>query len=179
MTVVEGLSVAANEGLLTFAGEADDDPLTVTAVNGSEDLVGEEFETEMGSITIYADGSFDYVPAEGVTGFDHFSYTISNGTDTSTANFTLAVVYPLAIDADFWVLITRRSPLSWTITPMACWITALNFDNENLVISAVNSEENLVGEAAETAEGGASRSMPTAASIMKRRRTTSAWTALR
>ena len=123
VTLVEGLSVAANEGLLTFAGEADDDPLTVTAVNGSEDLVGEEFETEMGSITIYADGSFDYVPAEGVTGFDHFSYTISNGTDTSTANFTLAVVYPLAIDADFWALMTRRSPLSWTITPMACWIT--------------------------------------------------------
>lgn len=52
-----------------------------------------------GTLTLRADGSFDYTPTAGFIGSDQFSYSVSNtlGSDTATANIT--VTGPLTVQA--------------------------------------------------------------------------------
>lgn len=74
------------QGLLSHAEEADDEELTVVAINGDEEAIDEEVTTAMGgTIVVSADGSFVYTPPAGFAGDDWVSYTVSNGTDESTA----------------------------------------------------------------------------------------------
>jgi hypothetical protein len=72
--------------LLNYADDADSDPLTVVAIDGDEEAIGEEVTTAMGgTVTVESDGTFVYTPAENFCGFDYFSYTVSDGTTFSTA----------------------------------------------------------------------------------------------
>lgn len=44
-----------------------------------------------GSVIMNADGSFDYLPAAGLLGVDTFSYEVSDGTDTASAEVTITL----------------------------------------------------------------------------------------
>ena len=47
--------------------------------------------TQGGTVTINGDGSFTYNPPAGFIGVDTFTYTLSNGTETTTGNVTMHV----------------------------------------------------------------------------------------
>jgi VCBS repeat-containing protein len=85
--------------------------LSITQVNGTEAVFGEAITLDSGALlTVSEDGSYTYDPngafndlAEGETGTDSFTYTISdglNGTDTATVNVTVAGVTSFTLDID-------------------------------------------------------------------------------
>jgi hypothetical protein len=81
-------------GVLVNDTDGDGDPLTVSAVQGSGANVGSATATDQsGSVTLNADGSFNYTPATGFSGADTFTYTVSDGvggTDTVTVTINVA-----------------------------------------------------------------------------------------
>jgi autotransporter-associated beta strand protein/VCBS repeat-containing protein len=71
------------------------DPLTVSAVNGSAGNVGVATATAHGSVIVNTDGTFTYTPASTYSGADSFTYTISDGDGgTSTATVSLTIAPP-------------------------------------------------------------------------------------
>jgi hypothetical protein len=48
--------------------------------------------TNGGTVTLYANGQFQYVPPTGFTGTDYFNYTVSNGSGTAVGTVTITVV---------------------------------------------------------------------------------------
>ena len=69
------LSVSAADGLLKNDFDANDDPLTVSLVSGPSN----------GALTLASDGSFTFVPTAGFVGTDSFTYTVSDGLQTSAS----------------------------------------------------------------------------------------------
>ncbi len=78
---------------------------------GTDGTVGVALTGEFGTLTVNADGSYTYVAdqdksdqlATGATGTDIFTYTVSDGTETSTAQLTFTVTGindndPVAVD---------------------------------------------------------------------------------
>jgi hypothetical protein len=85
-------SVAAAQGLLVNDTDSQGAALTVTAVNGTDAGVGQQITLSSGALlTVRADGSFDYSPGANVNGNDSFSYTVSDGVNSSTATVGVAV----------------------------------------------------------------------------------------
>ena len=79
-TIDEDYSLAA--GVLSNSVDVDDDPLTVSLVDGPSH----------GTLTLDPDGSFTYTPAANYNGDDSFTYTASDGTATSnTATITITI----------------------------------------------------------------------------------------
>jgi VCBS repeat-containing protein len=87
------ISVLANDS------DPDSNPLTVTNINGSAVTVGTPITLSSGAlVTLNADNTLTYNPnakfeslAVGKTGKDNFTYTISDGISTSTANVHLTI----------------------------------------------------------------------------------------
>jgi VCBS repeat-containing protein len=86
--------------VLTNDSDPNNDPLTVTEVNGKAADVGQKITLASGAfLTLKADGTFDYDPNgqfealnEGDTASDSFDYTISDGKGgTSTATVTVTI----------------------------------------------------------------------------------------
>jgi len=78
-------------GVLGNDTDADDDPISVAdpRTNASTD--------QDGLVTLDADGSFTYTPSAGFAGIDSFSYSATDGTDTSSpATVTITVTDPNA-----------------------------------------------------------------------------------
>ena len=76
------LSVNATDGLLGNDTDADGDSLTASLVGGPSH----------GTLTLNADGSFDYTPDANFNGVDGFSYVVNDGTTNSdVASVTLNV----------------------------------------------------------------------------------------
>jgi uncharacterized repeat protein (TIGR01451 family) len=71
----------AGQGVLSNDTDPDNDPLTVTTSTAPLH----------GTLTINANGSFTYTPAANYNGPDSFTYTISDGTLTSTATVNLTI----------------------------------------------------------------------------------------
>ncbi len=69
------LVVTAAEGVLANDTDADSDTLTATLAS----------EPEHGTLELGGDGSFSYTPDSGFSGADTFTYTVSDGTVTSSA----------------------------------------------------------------------------------------------
>ncbi|MDK9689207.1 Ig-like domain-containing protein, partial [Halomonas sp. LC1] len=61
VTFDETLTVEAIEGVLANDSDTDNDPLTVTAVEGSAENVGESIQGQFGTLTLNSDGSYNYV----------------------------------------------------------------------------------------------------------------------
>jgi VCBS repeat-containing protein len=74
------LSIDAAAGVLANDTDADGDPLTATLVTGPAN----------GTLTLNADGSFDYTPNADFNGTDSFVYTASDGTG-STGEITVTI----------------------------------------------------------------------------------------
>ena len=71
-----------NPGVLTNDTDVDGGPLTSTVLAGPAD----------GTLTLNADGSFDYTPDPDYNGPDSFTYIVSDGnggTDTATVTLTV------------------------------------------------------------------------------------------
>ena len=76
------LHVAATEGVLANDTDAENDPLSANLVTGPAH----------GTLSLNADGSFDYAPAAGYAGADSFTYRANDGTsDSNLATVSLMV----------------------------------------------------------------------------------------
>ena len=51
-------------------------------------------QPEHGIVSQYTDGTFSYIPHDGIVGDDVFEFTVSNGTYVSTESITVSVLYP-------------------------------------------------------------------------------------
>jgi hypothetical protein len=82
--VVHGQSLSISDalGLLSNDNSGGGSPLTVALVSGPNH----------GTVTLNADGSFTYAPAAGFWGEDSFVYSVTDGTNTSTAQVGLSVL---------------------------------------------------------------------------------------
>ncbi|AFZ44988.1 Endonuclease/exonuclease/phosphatase [Halothece sp. PCC 7418] len=98
------LSVNAENGVLANDSDPDGDTLTITAVNGDSNEVGNEIALESGALlTLNENGSFDYDPNGqfedldgGDTESDSFTYTVSDGNGNSdTATVTITINAPI------------------------------------------------------------------------------------
>ncbi len=74
------LHVAA-PGVLTNDSDVDDSPITASTVSSPSH----------GSLTLDADGSFEYTPDDNFIGSDSFTYIATDGTDSNIATVTIAI----------------------------------------------------------------------------------------
>ena len=86
------LTVAAAAGVLANDTDVEGDPLTATLVEGPAN----------GTLTLNADGSFEYMPAGGFEGTDSFTYRVEGG-DVATVSILVSApnVDPVAADDGF------------------------------------------------------------------------------
>lgn len=75
----------AAPGVLANDTDGENDALTAVA--------GTYPTTSGGTVTINADGSFTYLSAAGFVGADGFTYTVTDGQDSATANVTMTSTY--------------------------------------------------------------------------------------
>ncbi|AFZ49133.1 Ig-like domain-containing protein [Dactylococcopsis salina] len=86
-------------GVLANDTDPEGEALEVSAVNGGEDNVGTEITLDSGALlTLNADGSYEYDPNgafdelnDGETDTDTFTYTVSDGNSTDTADVEITV----------------------------------------------------------------------------------------
>ncbi len=64
---------------------------TVTAVNGDNTIIGQPQTFSQGVLTVYADGSMSFVPADGFDGSFTFDYTITDSYRSDTATVEVSV----------------------------------------------------------------------------------------
>lgn len=75
------LTVASADGLLANDTDADGDQLTVSANSAPAN----------GTVTVAADGSFEYTPNQGFAGSDSFEYSVTDGAATASATVVITV----------------------------------------------------------------------------------------
>ena len=95
--------VGAADGLLANDSDVEGDTLTITQINGEDYTPGDQITLDSGALlTVNADGSYSYTPADDFNGTDSFTYTLSDGTltDEGTATITVNAVNdaPVAVD---------------------------------------------------------------------------------
>ncbi len=91
LEVTNGRSVSGN--LLTNDFDPDDDTLTVSLVSGPSH----------GDLVLNADGSYTYTADTNYDGPDSFTYSVSDGEDSSTATVSITVANPApAASGDFY-----------------------------------------------------------------------------
>jgi Big-like domain-containing protein/fibronectin type III domain protein len=85
-------------GVLANDHDPENDALAVISVHGitGPGVIGQPIATEHGSVTINADGSFDYTPAAGFYGDDVFTYQTTDGNALSNVATAMVHVVPLA-----------------------------------------------------------------------------------
>lgn len=93
------ISVPANSGLLQ--NDFDDDLANLTV-----DVTTPTFATNQnGSVTLQADGSFDYTPPAGFTGADNFTYTLVDNTpipDCAPRNMDITATVVIVVSNMLW-----------------------------------------------------------------------------
>ena len=89
--VNEILAVSAANGLLANDSDIEGDALSVIAGTVTPAGIG-------GSLTLNADGSFEYTPPADTTGTAAYEYTVSDGDASAMALLTLTVTEPLTAD---------------------------------------------------------------------------------
>ena len=84
-------TIAAASGLLSNDTDSDGDTLTISGVtyNSTNYATGAAITTAIGTLTVQTDGGFTYTPNANEFGAETFSYTLSDGTVTTTGSVTL------------------------------------------------------------------------------------------
>ncbi|MTI15315.1 VCBS domain-containing protein [Sansalvadorimonas verongulae] len=142
LTVMAGQSVAVNSaavvGLLGNDRDLEGDTLTVTDVGGT--VVGADGTTtidgQYGTLIISADGTYAYTPSNGVRGgvTDTFSYTVSDGTTTSTATLSVNILAQGHANADSLSI----SESGWS--PATVFVVDYDADNDSAYLRAYDLE---------------------------------------
>ncbi|MDB2509583.1 Ig-like domain-containing protein [Pseudomonadales bacterium] len=84
-TVSATYNTTLNSSTSVLANDYDPESASLTASSGS-------FTTAQGgSLTLQSDGDYAYAPPNGFSGFDTFTYTLSDGSLTATATITFSV----------------------------------------------------------------------------------------
>jgi titin len=147
------LYVASGDGLLDGDSDANGDIITISAVNGQPFTFGQAISLGSGaSLTVYEDGSFDYMPATGFVGQDYFTYTITDvaATDTATVNIDVTNVAPVADDDAYYVV--HDQPL-YQSAEYGLLNGDTDLDSDTLTVHAVNGDPEAVGESITLASG--------------------------
>ena len=125
------LTVGVAAGVLANDSDVDGDPLTVSLLTGPAN----------GSLTLNADGSFDYTPDANFNGADSFTYEVSDGnggTATATASITVNAVNddPTAVaDSGF----TTPFETALSIAPATLLANDTDVDGDTLSVTAVGN----------------------------------------
>ncbi len=135
-----------NGNVLDNDSDIDGDPLTITNVDGVAPGVGGVIQVNSpnGSLSVFSNGSYDYIPSDAESHVATFTYEISDGNATATATLTITVELPnrapIATDNSYSVngafngnLITDDTGAGADSDP----------DGDPLTISAINGQ--LVG----------------------------------
>jgi VCBS repeat-containing protein len=97
-------------------------------------------DVEFGSLTVNADGSFDYTPDENFAGVDSFTYKATDGTDTSAATTVTITVNAIAdaptAGADSYNLDTNQSA---TLTEAAPGVLSNDDDGDGDDLTAIEA----------------------------------------
>ncbi|WP_283435632.1 tandem-95 repeat protein [Neorhodopirellula lusitana] len=129
------LSVPVANGLLSNDFDFDSPTLTVSKVAGQTANVGVPVELTNGSVTVQADGSLTYTPDNNAVGFDSFSYEVSDGLLTASANATISIlssnVAPIAV-GDF------ANTVGTSSTNISVLFNDFDPDDDDLAITRVN-----------------------------------------
>ncbi|NVK17244.1 MAG: cadherin-like domain-containing protein, partial [Methylocystaceae bacterium] len=71
--------------------DVENDALTITQIDGQDISVGGSVDVDHGSVTLNADGTVTFTPDDDYSGTQDFEYTVSDGTDTTTATASVDV----------------------------------------------------------------------------------------
>lgn len=121
----EVFNADASTGVLANDTDADGDTLTVTIVD----------EPNEGTVTLNADGSFEYQAVENSSGADTFTYQISDGTTTS-AVVTVALTINTMNDAPVAVNDSYDVAFDQSLTIAAPGVLANDMDAEGATLTA-------------------------------------------
>jgi VCBS repeat-containing protein len=94
-----GTSNVVAPGVLGNDTDVESNPLTVASVNGVPGNVGVPVATTYGTVTLNANGSYTYVHGGTENFTDTFTYTVSDGTDTSLTPATVTITVTPVNDA--------------------------------------------------------------------------------
>ncbi|PHZ83456.1 hypothetical protein CRD36_18025 [Paremcibacter congregatus] len=172
--VSDGTTTTAASGAIDVAAVNDGPVATADGFAGTEDqaisgnvltndtdvdgdvlsVVAETITTAQGgTVTIAADGSFDYSPAADFNGEDSFSYTLSDGTTTDSGSVTLTVAAendgPIAGNIDLGATLEDTSV---TFTAADLLANSTDVDGDSLSVTAV-SVDPAYGTVADNGDG--------------------------
>ncbi|MFO1064621.1 MAG: SdrD B-like domain-containing protein [Pirellulales bacterium] len=121
-STVQGVTLTvAAPGLLLNDSDVDGDVITSTLVVGPSH----------GTLTLAANGSFNYVPAAGFAGTDSFTYTATDGLLTSGVTTVSIAVTPIAGSTKFYVVDgTSRKTFAYDASGTSTGQAALNKENQ-------------------------------------------------
>jgi VCBS repeat-containing protein len=125
-TVTSGTTLnIASPGVL--ANDSDPDGNTITAVLASS--------ASHGTVSLNANGSFNYTPTAGYTGSDSFDYKVSDGSLTSAAA-TVSITITAPTTPNRPPVLIVSTPIATTVsTPITFTIKATDPDNDPITIT--------------------------------------------
>jgi uncharacterized repeat protein (TIGR01451 family) len=128
------LKVSAVAGVLSNDQDIEGDPLTAGLAAGPAD----------GSLVLNLDGSFVYTPTDGFSSDDVFTYIVSDGTLTDTADVTITVETPDNTPPTISDIVDRHMLVNTMLGPIPFTIEDAETAPDNLVLSKASSDPTLV-----------------------------------
>ncbi len=86
------LNIPSVLGLLSNDIDVDGPPISVSAINGVPANIGVPVVLTKGTVVVQANGSLVYLPNLNATGFDTFTYTVTDGLLSAVGNVTISIV---------------------------------------------------------------------------------------
>ncbi|WBX73136.1 Ig-like domain-containing protein [Tenacibaculum pacificus] len=140
------LDVLASNGNGVDA-DADNDPLTITDINGTTPVVGTAISVTGGTVTLLANGTLDIQP-DGTGAAITFPYTISDGNGgTDTANVDVSIGNTAPVAQDDTVSTTVDALVNLDVLASNGNGVDADADNDPLTITDINGTTPVVGTA--------------------------------
>ncbi|MBI2803314.1 MAG: cadherin-like domain-containing protein, partial [Gammaproteobacteria bacterium] len=131
------------KGLLDFAFNFDDANLAITEVNDDDEAVATPTATtEGGSVTVNADGSFEYTAPASYIGDDTFTVRVGDGVASEVITVTIHLINTIALDAEYSTLKNQYLSVS---TGSGLLANAEDVDGDALTVTKINGSTGNVG----------------------------------
>jgi hypothetical protein len=138
-----------------LASDADGDMLNVNTINGQAVTYGAPILLPSGaSVTVNSNGTWSYVPASGQVGSDSFTYTVSDGTNTSnsaTVSLTVTNGTPSIQNGITWYVSANST---FTLSAPGLLGYASDSDGDPLTVATINGSSFTYGQPLTTHAGG-------------------------